>query len=382
MARIRPINAYKHERVDLEVQIIEAITRIGPRNVSEISRVTKAPVETIRYKIKKQLKNLGFRIHAEPNYKKMGLTLFWAKISFTPQHLTSAPQILNALNELGYLVYYGKVVPHGYYSALFALPDGRGDEYKGFLKYTQDIGVVQDFALVESLHTQHHSMNPRYFNFQTGKWEIDWEKVAMEKVRGDDDKQSKTETAVDGLDLLLVKELQIDALQHVVAIARKLKIHPKTLEYHYRAHVEGLNLIPRYIVRWMNDLDKSPPHSLVVTRLTLDGMSKDDSLRMKQATNKIPFLWSEDNLSDGTYVAWLMIPLEETTTTFDFIHTSVPDLSTRMNVGFIKHWDTAMYSVPHHMFSKRWSFDVEEMKVRFKKVIAELARKEAGKAQR
>jgi hypothetical protein len=185
---------------------------------------------------------------------------------------------------------------------------------------------------------------------------------------------------MDNLDLLLVKELQTDALQHVVAIARKLKIHPKTLEYHYRAHVEGQNLIPRYIVSWMNGLDRSLPLSLIVARLTLDGMSRNDSFRMRETTNKIPFLWSEDTLRDGTYIAWLMIPLEEATTKIDYIHTSVPDLGSRMDVSFIKHLDTCLYTVPYHMFAKGWSFDVEEMKVRFRKAMTKAAKKEVGTA--
>ncbi|TLX93847.1 MAG: hypothetical protein E6K96_08940 [Thaumarchaeota archaeon] len=362
MARAKSVQTFRDEPLDLEAKIIRAIQKVGPKNVSLLSRLTGAHAETIRYKVKKQFGRLGFKIHADVDYRKLGLFLHWGTLQFTQRYAESARGIFTSLNEAGYLTYYGKVVPQGRYVALFALPTNVTEEYRGFLNELKKVGVLIDFSFEEVLVSRHNLMNPRYFNFQSGKWEVDWSKVKLEDARPLEREERRAPAEVDLFDLLLIKELQIDALQHIVGIARKLKVHQKTLEYHYRTHVQKQKLIPTYYVRWMRNIEKTLAHSVMVTRLTFKGLTTNEFLKAQSAISKIPFLWAEDLLKDGTYLATLCIPVQETLTTFDYLSTQVPGLDERVQVGLVDQGDASLFTIPYNMFEKGWKFDAERLK--------------------
>ncbi len=365
MARAKSVQAFRDESLDLEAKIIKAIQRVGPKNVSLLSKLTGAHAETIRYKVKKQFGRLGFKIHADIDYKKLGLSLHWGTFHFSPNYLDSANSVFRALNEIGYLTYYGKVIPQGHYVALFALPLGETEEYGDFLEEIKNMGILTDFSFEEVLVSRHNLMNPKYFNFQSGKWDVDWSKVKLEEARPLEKQERQTQASVDYFDLLLIKELEIDALQHIVGIARKLKVHQKTLEYHYRTHVQKQKLIPTYVVRWMRNVERSLAHSVLITRLTFRGLGTDGFLEAQAAISKIPFLWDEELLRDGTYVAWLCIPVEETLTTFDYLNSQVHDLKEKLEVGFIKPRDAWLFTIPYNMFEKGWKFSSKQLKSDF-----------------
>ena len=365
MAKARSVQAFREEPLDLEAKIIKAIQKVGPKNVSLLSRLTGAHAETIRYKVKKQFGRLGFRIHADIDYTKLGLTLHWATLQFAPSHAASAVGIFKTLNEKGYLTYYAKVVPQGNYVALFTLPTGVTEEYRAFLNEMKDAGILTSLSLDEVLASQHHLMNPKYFNFQSGKWEIDWSKVEAERPVPLEKEGGRTGPTVDYFDLLLIKELQIDALQHIVGIARKLKVHQKTLEYHYRVHVQKQKLIPAYVVRWMRNIERSMSHSVVVTRVTFKGLSASEFLKTQAAMSKIPFLWAEELLKDGTYIATLCIPVQENFTTFDYLDSQVPNLGEKAQVGYVSPRDAYLFTIPYNMFEGKWKFDLNRLRSDF-----------------
>jgi len=365
MARARSVQAFRDEPLDLEAKIIKAIQKVGPKNISLLSRLTGAHAETIRYKVKRQFGRLGFKIHADIDYAKLGLTLHWGTFQFTPRHAASAAGIFKTLNEKGYLSYYAKVVPQGNYVALFALPTGVTEEYRAFLNEMKDVGILASLSFDEVLSSQHHLMNPKYFNFQSGKWEVDWSKVEGERPVPLEKERPRTEPTVDYFDLLLIKELQIDALQHIVGIARKLKVHQKTLEYHYRVHVQKQKLIPAYVVRWMRNIERSMSHSVVVTRVTFKDLSASEFLKTQAAMSKIPFLWAEDLLKDGTYIATLCIPVQENFTTFDYLDSQVPNLGEKVQVGYVSPRDAWLFTISHHMFEGKWKFDLSRLRSDF-----------------
>src|SRR3989442_16032044 len=99
MAKARSVQAFREEPLDLEAKIIKAIQKVGPKNVSLLSRLTGAQAETIRYKVKKQFGRLGFKIHADVDYKKVGLFLRWGTLQFSHRCAESPPTIFGWLKE-------------------------------------------------------------------------------------------------------------------------------------------------------------------------------------------------------------------------------------------------------------------------------------------
>jgi DNA-binding Lrp family transcriptional regulator len=368
MSHVRSIEASRDETSDLEARIIKAIGRAGPRNVAQISRMTGAHQETIRYKIKKRFDRLGFKFHAEVDYDKIGLSLHWATLKFSRTHHGMAPQILRALNQVGYLAYFAKVVPQGDYTALFTLPADSASQYGEFLSGLQEKGILADFALDEVLVRRHKIMDPRFFNFRSGRWEVEWAKVAAEPPAPLSPGKKPRAEDFDYYDLLVIKELQKDALQHLTEIARKLKVHQKTLEYHYRTHVQKWKLVPSYRIRWARDTTRRPAHSTTFTRLAFNNLSRAEFTEVQGAISKVPFLWLEDLLQSGTYIASMYVPVTDLQSVLNYIGSSVPNLGSKIDVGFVNYSEASSFTIPYNMYQNNaWKFDVHQMERALKK---------------
>ena len=376
MSHTKSIEATRDESPGLEARIIKAIGAVGPRNVAQISRMTGAHQETIRYKIKKRFGRLGFRFHAEVDYSKIGLNLHWAAMDFSKEYYPMAPQILRALNQVGYLTYFAKIVPQGNYVAIFALPDNTTDQYKEFLSGLARREILNAFTLDEILVNRHKAMDPLFFNFRSGRWEIEWENVTRQApIPLPLDNKPHAED-FDYYDLLVIKELQKDSLQHLTSIAKKLKVHQKTLEYHYRAHVQKWKLVPSYRIRWTQDTTRRPIHSVAGTVLTFHDLSRIEFTEVQAAVSKIPFLWSEDLLQGGEYIAYLYVPVTDLTNVTSYINSVVPNLSSKVDVGFVRPSDAALFTIPYNMYQRdRWKFDLRQMENALRKESALIPKK-------
>ena len=214
-------------------------------------------------------------------------------------------------------------------------------------------------------------MDPRFFNFSSGRWEVEWEKVKAQPGRPLGPLGNPKEQNVDKFDLLMIKELQKNALQHTVAIARALKIQEKTLEYHHRTHVQQLKLIPSFVVRWTRDIEKKLVHSVATTRMTFRGLGQRDLARVQTSVSKIPYLWAEDLLADGTYVATLNLPVTDMMATYAYLNDEVGDLGSSLELGFLKPQESYLYTIPYNMFKDdRWTFNVQALETAMSKTLS------------
>ena len=149
----------------------------------------------------------------------------------------------------------------------------------------------------------------------------------------------------------------------MVGIARKLQVHQKTLEYHYRAHVQKRKLISSYYVSWMGGSKPGGPSQVLLTCLIFKDLG-DDLQRLQRAVSRIPFLRSEYLTEAGTYVALLLTPVKEAVTVLNYINEEVPELHDRVQVGYIKMDQSFQFEVPAHLYRKGWTFDLKAAKAR------------------
>jgi DNA-binding Lrp family transcriptional regulator len=324
--------------------------------------MTGAHQETIRYKMKQQFVSKGFRFQADVDYRKLGLSLHWGKIVVSPAHYGSATRFFRSLNDAAYLIHFSKILPQGYFIALFALPEGTTTEFAQFLERLKRHKIISEFTLDRVSAQRHKSSDPHFFNFRRDQWKVDWDKVKTLKASPLTADVRRTEVSADRIDLLLTKELQKDARQHVVGIGRKLKLKPKTLEYHYRAHIVGGGLIPSYRVRWMKDTDQPLSRTTATIRAIFRGLDGDQYKLVQAAMNRLPYLWVEDLLESGTYIVGLAVPLEDLAPTMAYINRELPFLGDHVDIGYLSIEDSYNYTIPYQMFSEgKWQFDVKKM---------------------
>ncbi len=327
--------------------------------------------ETVRYKIKRQFVGLGFRFQAEVDYNKLGLSLHWGTFEVSPVYYDSAPRFFGALNSSGFLIHFSKVLPQGHFVALFALPEGKGTEFALFLERLKKQKIIANFMLDRVQVERHKVMDPTFFNFQAGRWEVDWQRVKALPPAPLPVESERPKRLADQIDMLIIKELQKDARQHLAGIAHALKISSKVLEYHYRTHVIKENLIPGYRIKWGRDLTNTFAHSMVVVRLTFKGLEETAFKKAQAVVSRIPFLWVEDLLEDGTYVATLSIPMEDYMETIGYVNEELRFLGPSLEMGILNVEDSRNFTIPYHMFSDgEWRFDPNEMETAILKELS------------
>jgi hypothetical protein len=124
-------------------------------------------------------------------------------------------------------------------------------------------------------------------------------------------------------------------------------------------------LISGFLVRWQHDIESSVSHATLMARLTFRNLGNSFA-SVQKAVSKIPFLWAEDYQADGTYIATVHIPVQETTSTFDYLNSQTPDLYGKIELSFVKRSEASMFTIPYYMFDKGWKYDLEKMKRSFR----------------
>ena len=362
MPGTRSLQKFDVGSADLEARIMKAVGKVGPRNVAEIARITGAHQETIRYKIKRQFVEQGFRFKADVDYRKLGLVLHWGKFVLSPVHYRSATKFFRLLNDSAYLIHFSKILPQGHFVALFSLPEGTTNEFARFLGRLKNRKILVEFELDRVLVQRHKTMDPTFFNFRKDRWEIDWAKVRTAPALPLVAERGEAKPLADKTDLLIINELQKDARQHVSGIAGKLKLNAKTVEYHYRSHIVGDGLVRGYMVRWLRELDRPLSSTVVSMRMTFEGLDGKRLRAVQSVMNRMPYLWVEDLLQPQTYIATLAVPMNDFAATMDHIGSELGFLGKNIDVGFLSVEDSFNYTIPHHLFSReKWEFNIERM---------------------
>ena len=362
MARSKPPQSYKRGPQNLEARIVSAIASAGPRNVARISRMTGTHQETIRYKVKKRFGRLGLRFHAEVDFAKLGLAMHWGELEFSEAYRDKAQRILRTLNRVGYLTYFGKVVPQGNFVILVTLPQHARPGYGEFLTELCEKGILTSFSLNEVLVERYKQVDPHFFNFRSGRWEIEWNRIDKEPASPLVPLTKIPIEDFDRYDLLIIKELQRDPLQHLTEVARILKVQQKTLEYHYRAHVNARRLIPSYNVRWAQDIRKSSVHSVVIIQIIFHRLTKFELAEVQPMVSKIPLLWVEDLLQNGTYVAAFHVPLTDIVELSSYVSSAVQHVASKVELDFIDPSESAVFTLPYNLYQeKEWKFSLRQL---------------------
>jgi len=121
-------------------------------------------------------------------------------------------------------------------------------------------------------------------------------------------------------------------------------------------------LIAGYRIRWMKEMTNVLTHSMMIVRMTFKGLKGTAYMKTQAVVSKIPFLWVEDLLKDGTYIATLSIPTEDYLETIAYVNDELRFLGPNVDLGFLKVNESYNFTIPYHMFSDgEWRFDSKEM---------------------
>jgi hypothetical protein len=359
--------------------LVDAIRRYGARNLSRLSRITGIPQETVNYKLTKQFPKLGLTVRVSVNYERLGLKRLICEADINPELNSQAGAIFDAMARHAFLTYQARqlTVPGYSHFLLFAVPASLMTEFRAFMDGLVSRGILTRYDISEISWSRALSLDPRFYDFVNRSWHINWKWVAeTEGVLVEEplvvDPQEVP--VIDKTDLFVVKELQLNALQKLVAIARKLGTDPKLLRYHFHRHVESV--ISGYYVSWVGAYRDSLRRNLVHMAFRFSGLDGEQLRRARDIFNRVPFTWSEAAGSGGGYYPFLHIDarhFEETMLFLKFMLGPIQDKAKTIFLDGVSPDSNISYTIPYEMFEDgRWAFNPQEAY----EVVTELIRQE------
>ncbi|MEM0382470.1 MAG: hypothetical protein QXQ48_04675 [Nitrososphaerota archaeon] len=290
------------------IKLLDALKRYGPRNLSLISMLTGIPRETVRYKVKKQLKNLGFTIQMIPNFYRMGLTRLCARLSFTRNGVNIAKNILEELGTNSYLSYYCKIAFSNDYLVLINPPSKWAGMFGELFNNLRDLGIVEDFEMNEIKEVGYPHVTYSLFNFERGNWEISEEDtlacqgiITMQKASSEE----KANYLIDSVDLAIIIELQIDAFTPLTRVASNISRDSRLLRYHFQEHIVRKGIIAGYVLSWFPSGKDAP--NLSRMWIKIDQLPAHKLGEFSRAISSSPFCKFYQVQEDNSLLLYLLI---------------------------------------------------------------------------
>lgn len=248
--RIRDAFSTQDKLDELDVQILEGLSVLGPRNLSKIAKNLGAPSTTVRYRVQKMLSHSILFLHLNPYHTYMGLKKTIVFVEATPGY---EDVLLESLRVNDFWLYLARAYgPYEGCVGIWTIPKKNVDDFIDFLDYLVDINVARSYEINWSTCFEGVPVLHKWFDSKQKAWFFDWESWMrdVKTIEGDlpitliepDDWPIK----VDYIDLLIIKELEIDGRKTLTEISKKLSIPLETVKYHFREHVLKRGLVEGY----------------------------------------------------------------------------------------------------------------------------------------
>jgi hypothetical protein len=356
-------------------KLAKCIGEVGPK-INEIARLTYQHKESVRYRYHKFFLDKGITIQATPSYSKLGLGRLIIYAKFADEFEPQATAILSAMSELCYLHSFTRTLLSQEYIIHVVVPKEFLAGCASLFNRFREIGLFTQLKILEFGEVRNPPMKTEYYDFLTGTWSFDWPPKEDKGVNLVSTSHQEIEK-YDKLDLLILKELEIDANRTIVKMAENVKVHFKTLEFHYVEHVEKRGLIKAYRVTWPGSsydlkLDKAvlKKHRYVEVSILFEGGTQIENAELISLLNKTPFLWCE--AVGPNYWAELFIPIYTYVEFMEYIGDFAGRAGDRMKFYVMDQSHALRFTISHKLFdseSRTWRLNTEDIVDRFENLV-------------
>jgi DNA-binding Lrp family transcriptional regulator len=354
------------------------VERDGARNVAEIARGLRIPYQTVLFRIKK-LYERGITIHGSVDLNKLKLGRIFVSFRLSPDLEKSKEDFFSSLNESSYLTYVARYQVERRFITEFSVPFGHFPQFKRLLRDLEGTGLIYDVQVDELAWRQPLMMRAEYYDNEHGEWDVDWSgllDVPFHQFPSVSEPES-----FDKLDLLIIKELQLDVRQPLKSIARKIRAEALEVFRHYHNHVLGKKLIQAFLLRWIGTEQSWSKHGIILVNLSF---LNADARKVAPIVLKIPFVTSHSLSVDGKlYMCQLAVPINQLTDTLRYLTDSNLPIENNEHVFHFIDWNFARsYVIPYPCYTEEgWSFDATEAMANITRVLTNPQRGLAKKSE-
>ena len=358
------------------VQLAELLTQIGP-DINEISRRLGQYKESVRYRYQERILGKGIAVQAAIDHGKLGLKRVVFIVDFSDEYERYAQSILIAMSDLCYVTGFERVMPEGSYVVNASVPEEFMNEYFDFLKALESKGLIRCVKMLAFDWFRTVPMRAKFYDFDTGRWNFEWSNLGKPDVW---EYKPSTRIRFDYTDLLIVKELRIDATQTLVEMAPKFGIGYKKLAWHFNTHVKQRGLVRGYTLNWMGTrydfkLEKAlhRKHRYFAIDMLAEGLSDVERMELMSKSNALPFLWAE--AGGKNYWAQFVFPLDNMVEAYQYLTSSVGPVRNRVRLLVADQTNALTFTISYKLFDQKrraWTFNYEELLRKFTDLILKI----------
>ncbi len=321
----------------------------------------------------------GIAVQGAVDHERLGLKRVMMITEFVEPYRGFASAILTAMSEVSYVVGFSKTLLGGEYIVNLSIPAEILEEVRAFFIALKDKGMFSKLEILDFDWYRNVPMRPEFYDFDTGRWDFEWQNPSFENYGAAAYVPSR-KGRFDYIDLLILKELQMDANKSLKEMSEKLKINYKKLAWHHKAHVCSQNLLSGYTVNWIGTrydytLEKvlHRKHRYFVFDLFVRDVTEYESMVLRHHMNVLPFLWSE--AGGRNYHAEIALPVDNVVEGLQYIGNATSAVRDRLGIYPGDQTEAASFTILYPMYDqslKAWTFNKEDLIQRFDKLMVEI----------
>jgi len=231
-----------HNKLDLlDVSILEALGKYGPRNITEVARLLGIPRGTVLSRIKRMSSLFYLRLNTNVYHTNLGLKKAVVFAKATPGY---EDFLFHCMKVNKFYIYLNRC--YGMFEGchgVYVIPKDQTTKFEQFMHEIKRLGVAQNIQLLWStcFHTVNRTSN--WFDRVSEAWIFPWDKW-KEEIQTEGSELPYTlldpkdfPIKADETDLFILKELEKDATMSLSAIAKKLGTTLQNVHHHFKMHV-------------------------------------------------------------------------------------------------------------------------------------------------
>jgi DNA-binding Lrp family transcriptional regulator len=237
---------------ETNAKVLKALADLGARNITALAKSTNLPMTTVRFRLRKMMKDGQVLVATNPNLPRLGLAKAFL---IANANLGLQDQLLEIIKNTDYWTYiircYGKFDG---YCAYFAFPAKYMKELENYVNEDQRLRAFSCSQFFWITNSRVIPPDFSWYDFEKKEWRFQWEEWMNEILTCSDKLPSTLEEPrnypimVDKKDLLIIKELEKDESISLKKLAKIVGITPQSIGFRYSKHILQQNLIADHIV--------------------------------------------------------------------------------------------------------------------------------------
>ena len=328
--------------------LVETIRQVGVSNYSLIARLTGLNPETVRYKVNKQLANIGLSVQINVDFSQLGFSLGLLTVK---GHSSPGK---SWLDRCSYLSYVGKLMAGDRYICIYTVPYRFKKKYLDLLTTQQQEGLIEEFDSQDISWVRYPPLRAEYFDFSTGSWKMDWPRIDLmqREVGITSSFPANTDPKVDYVDVRILRAMQEDPTVNPAKIAKEMDANARTVRYHYSEHVLKNKFILGNNLRWVRPLMEGKQGELMQVAFAFRRLEQNEMELARKICNRIPFTWLEAGTQTRSYFAFLDIPVANFHYTVGNIEAHAESLRDKFEMIMLDPVRSRSQNLPEEMFDK------------------------------